>query len=103
METGKSYSASTATVTPLLERPKGAMTLPKVFDSFRSDQIRDAPPSAVTWGQHGRGFNAKQAAFNTANTLLVKRLKGRHLQMIAIGGSIGNCSRCTAAPQQNVF
>lgn len=65
------------------------MTLPKVLDSFRSNQTREAPPSAVNFGQYGRTFNAKQAAFNTANTLLVKRLKGRHLQMIAIGGSIG--------------
>lgn len=89
METGKSYSASTVTVIPLLTRPKGAMTLPKVFDSFRSDQTREDSIPAITWGQQGRGFNAKQAAFNTANTLLVKRLKGRHLQMIAIGGSIG--------------
>jgi amino acid transporter len=87
-DTGKSYS-TTSTVTPLLTRPKEAMTLPKVFDSFRRNQTREAPPSAVHFGQYGRSFNAKQAAFNTANTLLVKRLKGRHLQMIAIGGSIG--------------
>jgi amino acid transporter len=65
------------------------MTLPKALNSFRPDESREIPPSAISWGHHGRAFNAKQAAFNTANTLLVKRLKGRHLQMIAIGGSIG--------------
>lgn len=72
--------------------------MPKVFDSFRSDQTRElGPPPAINFGQYGRSFNAKQAAFNTANTPLTKRLKGRHLQMIAIGGSIGesipNCSK----------
>ena len=64
--------------------------MPNVFDSFRRDQLRElGPPPSINFGQNGRSFNAKQAAFNTANTLLVKRLKGRHLQMIAIGGSIG--------------
>lgn len=35
------------------------------------------------------GFNARRGATRTANTALIRRLKGRHLQMIAIGGSIG--------------
>ncbi len=84
------YTISTATATPLLTKPKGAITIPNVFNSFRSDQSRGAAPqSAINLGQHGRSFNTKQAAFNTANAPLVRRLKGRHLQMIAIGGSIG--------------
>ncbi|KAG0645245.1 General amino-acid permease GAP2 [Hyphodiscus hymeniophilus] len=86
---GKSYS-TTSTVTPLLTRPKGMIALPKAFDKFRSDQKREpGPPPAINFGQHGRTFNAKQAAYNTANSALFRRLKGRHLQMIAIGGSIG--------------
>jgi amino acid transporter len=84
MEADRTYSASTSTVTPLLARPKGVRSLPKAFDGFlrNSAYNPDAPVN-------GRVFDHKQAAFNTANTALVKKLKGRHLQMIAIGGSIG--------------
>lgn len=40
--------------------------------------------------QHGRNYYDLRAAnYRTANPLLAKELKGRHLQMIAIGGSIG--------------
>lgn len=35
------------------------------------------------------GYNLHAAAARTANSALVRDLKGRHLQMIAIGGSIG--------------
>ena len=36
-------------------------------------------------------FDLHAAAVRTANPLLARELKGRHLQMIAIGGSIGAC------------
>lgn len=39
------------------------------------------------------GYNVRRAAVRTANTALSRQLKGRHLQMMAIGGSIGECSR----------
>ena len=42
-----------------------------------------------TWGADGRVFDAQKAARATAESPLVRRLKGRHLQMIAFGGSIG--------------
>lgn len=58
----------------------------KVFNDFRSGPTGNIAP---TLGD-GRVFDAKAAAYNTANTPLVRRLRGRHLQMIAIGGSIGN-------------
>lgn len=35
------------------------------------------------------GYDVRRAAMQTANTALCRQLKGRHLQMIAIGGSIG--------------
>ncbi|KAK9791680.1 putative Amino acid permease-domain-containing protein [Seiridium cardinale] len=37
----------------------------------------------------GRSYDLRAANVRTANTTLVRDLKGRHLQMIAIGGSIG--------------
>jgi amino acid transporter len=90
METATTYPASTSTVTPLVERPERVRRLPKAFDGFRSSATNNFIPPVIP-GQYGIGgtFDAKQAAFNTANTPLVKKLKGRHLQMIAIGGSIG--------------
>lgn len=80
------YPASTSTVTPLVitQQPR-FRALPKAFNGFlRHSAYNDG---AV----HGRVFNAQQAAYNTANTSLSRKLKGRHLQMLAIGGSIGKC------------
>lgn len=39
----------------------------------------------------GHYFDLRAANLGTANSLLSRELKGRHLQMIAIGGSIGRC------------
>ena len=88
MDNTKTYTASTSTVTPLLTRPKGVKNFPttKAFDSFRSGPSNGFAPAI---GEDGRSYNPRAAAYNTANTILVRRLKGRHLQMIAIGGSIG--------------
>ncbi|RDL41140.1 Amino acid transporter-like protein [Venustampulla echinocandica] len=88
METTKSYADSSSADSPLLRRPEGAKVLSsKVFDSFRSGPPRKVAEPLV--GENGRVFDAQAAAFNTANSPLVRKLKGRHLQMIAIGGSIG--------------
>ncbi|KAM0414629.1 hypothetical protein ACHAPT_013523 [Fusarium lateritium] len=40
-------------------------------------------------GQKGTHYNMHAANIKTANTALARDLKGRHLQMIAFGGSIG--------------
>lgn len=58
----------------------------RFIDSFKRD-----PNASVTGGAgaDGKTFDVENAAANTAASPLHRRLKARHLQMIAIGGSIG--------------
>lgn len=60
----------------------------RVLDGFRRDPNLHVTTTGVL-GVNGRVFDPDAAAEGTANTKLSRRLKGRHLQMIAIGGSIG--------------
>lgn len=60
----------------------------QLFESFKRDPNRTATPVGVI-GSNGRVFDGKGAAKATASSPLARKLQGRHLQMIAIGGSIG--------------
>jgi amino acid transporter len=60
----------------------------RVIESFKRDPNFNMTPKG-SLGADGKVFDVETAAQNTATSPLARKLKGRHLQMIAIGGSIG--------------
>lgn len=60
----------------------------KIIESFKRDPNYTITPKKSVTGE-GKVFDVEEAAHNTAASPLARKLKGRHLQMIAIGGSIG--------------
>ena len=60
----------------------------RFIDSFKRDpNAQVTKPAQAT---NPREYDHAAAAERTANSGLATKLKGRHLQMIAIGGSIGS-------------
>ena len=78
------------------DEPRGPLTLRdrgrRFIDSFRPD------PDLYTVKQGGENGDIEQAAVATAASPLKRKLKARHLQMIAIGGSVGKIGlwRCSS-------
>ena len=60
----------------------------RVIDSFRRDPDASLIRHTSVGGEEHK-YDMERAAEATALSPLLRRLKGRHLQMIAIGGSIG--------------
>ena len=71
----------------------------RVIESFKRDPNFVMTPK--TTGTDGKVYDVEGAAANTANSPLARRLKGRHLQMIAIGGSIGGFPSCFVCDEQD--
>jgi amino acid transporter len=77
----------------------------RVMESFKRDPNMNVSPKGAL-GADGKVFDVETAAQNTASSPLARRLKGRHLQMIAIGGSIGILllhSPCLATCSSHVY
>ncbi|KAF6841259.1 amino acid permease [Colletotrichum musicola] len=103
---GSSYSMRRE---PIYDPGPGPGVFSRMLESFRRDPSQMMRPkhSVVDDMEEGGGrrdddddgrervlngvhyFDIHRANLQTSNTLLSRKLKGRHLQMIAIGGSIG--------------
>ncbi|CUS10725.1 unnamed protein product [Tuber aestivum] len=85
-ETVPAYSPSETGETGTTSPPSRGF-FQDIIDGFKPHPVHVARKRAAA-ADAGR-FDVEQAALNVAESPLSRKLKGRHLQMIAIGGSIG--------------
>jgi yeast amino acid transporter len=71
-----------------IQQQRKQSLLSHFITSFQRDPNAHAVPKAPLGGD-GKTYDVEEAAQATATSPLQRHLKGRHLQMIAIGGSIG--------------
>lgn len=99
---------------PLYEETAGPSVLGQFIDGFRRDPAQRITPkdplneihaaeAAQLYrpilsrnGSYPHYYDLRLATLQTAQSHLARKLKGRHLQMIAIGGSIGMAFYLTA-------
>jgi hypothetical protein len=111
---GSVYSSGAGTATtmpssgmrePVYDAPGRRPGVHRWLDSFRRDPERRITPKSVSMAlglptREIRGqpyYDLRSANFATAHSGLSRELKGRHLQMIAIGGSIGELTLSSAS------
>lgn len=82
--------------------PNQRVTPEDPLDAIHAAEVAQLRAPMLGGGEGGRGsssgssgghrYDVRAANLQTAQSHLARKLKGRHLQMIAIGGSIGGCS-----------
>jgi len=86
-ETVPAYSPTTETGEIGPDSSPSGWSFRDIVDGFKPHPVHVARRKAAA--ANTGHFDVEQAALNVAESPLSRRLKGRHLQMIAIGGSIG--------------
>jgi len=90
-KSGPEWSASSPTELPQYDDSNTSSSrgfAGRFIDSFKRDPNAHMTPKRSD-SVSGRAYDPESAAAGTASSPLQRSLKGRHLQMIAIGGSIG--------------